>query len=405
MLSGKPTPLLASAIQASDKSCTRAKFISSCDWPRIHPKDGPVTYTIGPMFRRTPIRGLTLVALAAFLSFTCVEAAELPRENIVLRSATSVDPARNTVVLPLHRGKANGKTVWYIVTDSSDRGDAVRRGVVYSPLLKQASVVQSVTQSDEILIFVGAPDFSRTRVFVPGPKGFPPTAAKPGSNVDTAYSPFIRINAGTTVLNAPILATGDGPFDVVRHTNTADRVLAIDVMERKVTLLLSHGFANGREVVYFSTEASDPVVATVERATYVPSLADAGGEISIIVFVNGQTGAGNPDGQGLEYAALSGKLDQEATLSNAPSLRSARNILVAFPTGATATTYSPLWAMNLAVWSSKAVKAKQNVLQTHQANVYKLLGDEMLAGANGKPFGPVGIVVNCPVVGYLDEAP
>jgi len=32
------------------------------------------------------------------------------------------------------------------------------------------------------------------------------------------YSPFIRIDGSSVVYNAPIVATGDGPFDVVHHT-------------------------------------------------------------------------------------------------------------------------------------------------------------------------------------------
>jgi hypothetical protein len=31
------------------------------------------------------------------------------------------------------------------------------------------------------------------------------------------------------VYNAPIVATGDGPFDVTHHTNTEDRVLGIHI--------------------------------------------------------------------------------------------------------------------------------------------------------------------------------
>lgn len=286
------------------------------------------------MLRRAAICALTSGALPVLLSLAVAVAAELPRGNIVLESAISVDPDANTVVLPLHRGEAGGRTIWYIVTDSSDRDDAA-----------------------------------------------------------------------STVLNAPIVATGDGPFDVVKHVNTADRVLAIDVVKRTVTLLLSHGFAEGRRVVYVSTEASDPMVATIERATYVPSLALAGGEISIIVFANGQGGAANPQRQGLAYAAFDGKLRNDATTGNAAMLDTPRSILSAFPTGATAATYSPLWSVSMAVWSPSAIVSGQNTLQTDQASVYELLKARTLTGPDGKPFGSVGILVNCPVIAYLDAAP
>lgn len=43
------------------------------------------------------------------------------------------------------------------------------------------------------------------------------------------YSPFIRIAGSDVVYSAPIVATGDGPFDVVHHTNTGDRVLGVHI--------------------------------------------------------------------------------------------------------------------------------------------------------------------------------
>ncbi len=43
------------------------------------------------------------------------------------------------------------------------------------------------------------------------------------------YTPFIQIAGSDTVYNAPIVATGNGPYDVTNHTNTADRVLGIHI--------------------------------------------------------------------------------------------------------------------------------------------------------------------------------
>ncbi|HTV74023.1 MAG TPA: hypothetical protein VME66_09990, partial [Candidatus Acidoferrales bacterium] len=87
------------------------------------------------------------------------------------------------------------------------------------------------------------------------------------------------------------------------------------------------------------------------------------------------------------------------------TLLSPLNVLTAFPTGSTATAYTPLWDAYLAMWSSAAVAKKKNVLVKSAADVYTLAASKTITGPNGKAFGPVGFVVNCPVVGYLDKAP
>ena len=60
----------------------------------------------------------------------------------------------------------------------------------------------------------GSPD----RIAEPGPDGFPLAKFQPGAVAGPGYSPFIRIAGSSVVYNAPIVATGDGPFDVGHHT-------------------------------------------------------------------------------------------------------------------------------------------------------------------------------------------
>ena len=118
-----------------------------------------------------------------------------------------------------------------------------------------------------VVDFQGAPDFSPTRVAVPGPNGFPLARFQPGAVAGPGYSPFIRIAGSPTVYNAPIVATGNGPFDVVHHTNTADRVLGIHIapasppgqfLESWVDMLFVKGFDAGQPIVYLSTDAGQP---------------------------------------------------------------------------------------------------------------------------------------------------
>src|SRR5260370_857531 len=124
-----------------------------------------------------------------------------------------------------------------------------------------------------------------TGLLVPGPNVFPPASFSPGAVAGPGYSPFIQIAGSSVVYNAPIVASGDGPFDVTTHTNTGDRVLGIHIAQPPfpsgqyfdswVDLLLVKGFDAGQPILYLSTEAGDPLAAVLERSTFVPALAKA----------------------------------------------------------------------------------------------------------------------------------
>jgi hypothetical protein len=206
----------------------------------------------------------------------------LPRNHLTLESAIQVDLTHETVRLPLYPGKVHGQPVWYILLDASDAGAAHDLGVNYAPKLANIGIgcpacVQTVTLEHPtpaqnrfgpaVVDFQGAPDFSPTRVAVPGPNGFPLARFQPGAVAGPGYSPFIRIAGSPTVYNAPIVATGNGPFDVVHHTNTADRVLGIHIapasppgqfLESWVDMLFVKGFDAGQPIVYLSTDAGQP---------------------------------------------------------------------------------------------------------------------------------------------------
>src|SRR5208283_3070175 len=135
----------------------------------------------------------------------------------------AVDTTEHTVTLPLHRGIEEGKTVWFIITDASDAGVAKHFGVNFAPSLASigAPATQRATKNaDDTYTFEGAPNFSATRTYIASATGFPPQSATPGGKADPEYSPFVHAQDIGGVLNAPIIATGDGPFDVTTHTNT-----------------------------------------------------------------------------------------------------------------------------------------------------------------------------------------
>src|SRR5215207_5211282 len=53
----------------------------------------------------------------------------LPRDQLTEESAIQVDLSKESVRLPLYKGKADGKTVWYVLLDASDQGIAHDLGV------------------------------------------------------------------------------------------------------------------------------------------------------------------------------------------------------------------------------------------------------------------------------------
>jgi hypothetical protein len=308
---------------------------------------------------------------------------------LFVKSVLAVDTTAHTATFALHHGTANGKSVWYIQTDASDAGVAKARGLDFAPDIANlgSAAIASAKMSGGSVVFPGAPDFSPGRTYVASTGGFPPKSATPGGVADAAYSPFVHIAGVAGVINAPIVATGDGPFDVEHHTNTHDRVIAIDTAKHTVTLVLARGFVDAKPVYYLSTEASDPVASAVERATYVPRLAKASpaAEIPIGVVVDGPVDA--MDAQGLTYLTLHTPLADDATAANVTTIGSPFNVLSLVPDTKNPYAengYSPLW-------NAMAVGAPQ----TKRITSYS--GIAPIAKA-------AGFVVNCPAIAFGDSA-
>jgi hypothetical protein len=230
------------------------------------------------------------------------------------------------------------------------------------------------------------------------PNFFPPKKAEPGSIGDKDYSPLLKIeNAGGQIYNAPIVAFDidatalnkfcDGKAD---HAVTHDKVIAICPEKGTVTISLTAGFSFGRPVLYLSTEANNPVVSTLEGATYSPAMEDikVGADDSFLspverlfLFVNGPTGKENPQRQGLNSALSDG--------------RSPLNVLGGIPT--VATDYSPLWDVNPGVWTKEAIEKGHRSRLTDEFAILGMAQRGFITGLDGKPYGSVGFVVNCPI--------
>lgn len=329
-----------------------------------------------------------------------------------LLTAGQLDRRAATITLPLYRGRIRqgNRTVWYILTDTTDRGNAEALGLNFAPKLFYSAVtsrsVRTATlQPDNTLEFeAGTVDFTPEHVLTPtpGPNPFPPMEAQPGSVGDQNYSPLVRItNAGGHIYNAPIIAMGDNIQDFVERGRpnyrfVHDKVVSISIDPQNpfastVTLALTTGFSFAKPVLYLSTDASMSTPAALEAATLAPGLQDIdlGNDDSafsaierIFITINGPRGCDNPQRQGIESALVDG--------------RGPLNVLGGIPT--VATDYSPLWDANVGVWTEEAIRKDWRSRVIDEFQILALVEAGAITGPDGGDYGSAGFIVNCPIV-------
>jgi hypothetical protein len=313
--------------------------------------------------------------------------------TLFIRSA--VENGDGTVRLPLYRGTSHGKTVYFIVLDTSSGSLADALGVNRSQKLAVAALdpraVQRVTGSIQrgTVDFPASVDFSPAH-FVAAPGPFPPAAFQAGAVGEPGYSPLIRLPDGT-VVNAPQIARDDNGDGVITpFVEAADKVVALDPVNRTVTYRETDGFQGGEPVRYVSTDASADLAAALEDVTLAPALNFApfvgndgtdSARASLAAFVNGQTGRNNPERQGLN-SAVAGDGDPLNVLRWNPSQG----------------RYSPLWDVHLAEWTAEAIAAGANVRQRDWGQIQGLVDHGLVTGPGGEPFAPADFIVDCPIV-------
>jgi hypothetical protein len=328
---------------------------------------------------------------------------------VLLMKQAQVDLENGTAKLPLRKGHLrSGETAWFVITDTTDENLANLHGLVYSPKLSYGltgrAAREATIAADGTFVFDGGKvDFSPERSVTPAasPNFFPPKAFQPGSVGDADYSPLVHIkNASKDVLfNAPMLAFNVSEEKLnefcagnADHKLTEDKVVAICPRDGTVTLALTLGFTFAKPILYLSTEANDPLVATLEGATYAPALKDvpfaledaSPGESAerIYVFANGPTGRDNPQRQGLDSALSDG--------------RGPLNVLGGIPT--INLDYSPLWRVFPAKWTNAAIEHGYRSRLTDAIQIADFQARGFLTGLDDKELRPVGFIVNCPVV-------
>jgi hypothetical protein len=330
---------------------------------------------------------------ATFITVATFAASSAYAQNSRTLFVTSaVENPDGTVTLPLHRGTSHGQTVYYVILDTSDKNLSQTLGVNYSQKLANAF---NTAAAQKVSVINGVTDFPASVDFTPDhllsvPSAFPPAVFQAGAVGQPGYSPLIQLPNGT-IINAPQIArdqNGDGKITLL--TEAADKVISIDTVNLTVVYRETNGFQGGKAVKYASFDSSDPLAAALEDVTYAPALnaaptvdddSTASSRASLAAFVNGQTGPGNPQRQGLNSAVL-GDGDPLNVLRWNP--KQGRN--------------SPLWDVHLSAWTDEAIAQGLNLRQTDWNALQGLVDHGFITAPGGDRFQASGFIVNCPII-------
>jgi len=337
------------------------------------------------------------------------------RDNVFVKSALAVDfTYRNaTVTLPTYEGVApGGAPVRYIITEASDAAVARAMGLNYAPKMRMAAGTpgaMAVTLRDGRLVFPGNVDFAPEYQVMPGPPPtyFPPASFRPGAVGDAEWSSMAVLPSGV-VLNVQMVGNASGAHD---------RVKAMDMAARTVTLSLLDGFHDGRQYYYhLVTDVSADLPAVLEKGVFTPRLAMAptygrsvaGDGSSLLGFspvLNGKTVIGSGEDQGFSTSLKNGGIDPINVFPIPPRNDDAsqRN------------NYSPLWDAHVSEWTPAAVAAGRQRRITSIRDLEGLVraGDVTSASINppgpGNAFvaglRPTQAIINCPVIAQPDLPP
>lgn len=329
---------------------------------------------------------------------------------VLLMKSGIVDLEAGTVTLPLREGQLEtGEKVWSILTDVTDENLANLHGINYSAKMAYGVTGKGARKGrferDGTFTFAsGKVDFAPVHSVTPGdaPNFFPPKAAQPGAVGDADYSPLVALdNAKNAVFNMPMVAYNvsadqlnamcEGNPD---HALVHDKVVRICPRDGTVTIQLTLGYTFGKPIFYLSTEANDPVVATLEGAILSTALSDlpfaledaAPGESAerIYVFANGPTGKEHPFRQGVN-SALQGEGGPLNVLGGIPTIN---------------LDYSPVWRLFPVAWTLDAIEKGYRTRLTDAIHIENAgaKGIVQSIAPEGGPPKAVGFLVNCPVV-------
>jgi len=337
------------------------------------------------------------------------------QQNVFLKSALAVDFTfrKATVTLPLFRGTApGGASVYYIITDASDFNVARRMGLNYAPKMVHAAGTpgaQRVTLQGGVMSFAGNVDFSPAYQVTPGdpPTYFPPKSFRPGAFGDANWSSMAVLPSGL-VLNVQMVQNASGAHD---------RLKAIDLRRRTVTMSLLDGMHDGKQYYYhLVTDVSADLPAVLEKGVFTPRLdkvpaygksrpGDRSALLGFSPVLNGRTDAGSGQDQGFSTSLRNGGIDPINIFPIPPRNSDASR----------SNNYSPLWDAHVSMWTPAAVAAGRVKRVVSLGELGRLVRSGQMTNAVINPPGAgnsfiAGLrstraIINCPVVAQPDLPP
>ena len=250
--------------------------------------------------------------------------------------------------------------------------------------------------------FAGNVDFAPEYQVTPGPAPtyFPPKSFRPGAVGDGDWSSMAVLPSGL-VLNVQMVRNASGAHD---------RLKAIDMGRRTVTLSLLDGMHDGKQYYYhLVTDVSADLPAVLEKGVFTPRLAsvpaygksratDRSALLGFSPVLNGRTEAGSGEDQGFSTSLRNGGIDPINIFPIPPRNEDAsrRN------------NYSPLWDAHVSMWTPAAMGAGKVARVSSLAELARRVRAGEMTDAMINPPGSANpyiaglrstqVVINCPVV-------
>ena len=317
-----------------------------------------------------------------------------PTENYTIKFSKSVLP----ITIPMHEGIMNGKTVYYIITDSSNSlvantiSEKQNWRVQLSPMLAHVPS----TSFGNIFIFTNGITGKGTRgyqddvlSFTPSNKQYSPLSKVVEASWNIGREPFIlnstqaildanmtgkiKLTVTDTILNTPQIVWDDGALNVRTDKVLSDKtsymdgqVLDVNIDNMTATFVGHRSWGPDGKTIYYIITAGTPEGPTqTMKVQDVPSLSTLeSSERVLYYFVNGLKGTG--------------PLGYQEGISNAQPGDS---------------TYSPICKVSIITWNDpQNAKILEN---TNDIDAEKLTGDITIQTAS---VLDKNYILDCPIV-------
>ena len=323
------------------------------------------------------------------------------KEETIFEPALKLSRSSVSAEIPLHKAFFDGKSVYYIITDTNDKTHAKAISEKQKWKVEIAPPLSKTPKESlsDVYMFLNGIEGNGTRGFQDEIFSSTPAQTEQYSAIrsvthvtwkddqepevldsvqkilDAQKENKIELEKTSAIINMPQIVWPDGQMSVRTDKTLTDdtpyvggQILEINLEKMTVTFVAHRGWGpDGRTIYYIVTDATPSVPASVMGVTNAPTLAKAvtsPAVVDLYQFTNGIKGSGP---MGFQAGIASAALGDD--------------------------TYSPLWRISVVTWN-ESVKA--SVLETiEDINAKKSAGDVTVELA--RPMDS-DHVVNCPFI-------